>query len=91
MISAERKEQLETYRRWRRPNPLILKIDKNQKENLNAIGITYKDCIICLDPIKGETLSKNNCCKGQFHSNCLAIWKDLRSNCPLCRKEFYLA
>lgn len=56
-------------------------------------------CIICLDPsitnnnlIKMKSLisyllfSKDCCCNGIFHYNCLLKWINTTNSCPICRK-----
>ena len=50
---------------------------------------TIEDCCaICLQPMQeGERVRVLPSCSHSFHIHCIDKWLDIRSNCPLCKKE----
>lgn len=51
-------------------------------------GLTQDDCSICFEPLQDITLSTSILiCGHKFHSNCINMWLNTRSDCPLCRQQ----
>ena len=66
--------------------PTLAHLCGEHKKEFDEIEVPLEmDCSICLDPI-----TTNNACHLQcshfYHPNCLRLWMNSNSSCPLCRK-----
>ena len=45
-----------------------------------------EECCICMEKMRKTRLYKSKC-SHFFHTKCVWKWKEIRNNCPLCRRE----
>lgn len=63
---------------------------KNNSANLNENKEEQDICAVCRGSVESEeSEEKEPCtklsCTHAFHSNCIKLWAEKNSNCPLCR------
>lgn len=46
------------------------------------------DCPICMESISSDSFAWCTRCRATFHKECCNKWYEVRSNCPMCRKEY---
>ncbi|CAG2172374.1 unnamed protein product, partial [Oppiella nova] len=53
------------------------------------LAMDENDCAICLDGLNEGTKESNMqlICDHQFHKQCIKLWFDTKSNCPVCRTQ----
>lgn len=60
---------------------------KHQSENSDPAGAAV-ECAVCLSAVEdGETVRILPNCKHVFHSECIDMWFESHSTCPICRTE----
>lgn len=64
-------------------------------DNIKKLLIQMKErkyfvnsCVICLDPIKNDSMCRILSCYHIFHENCIENWLEAHPSCPVCLKEF---
>lgn len=65
-------------------------IDINKFNNscLNQDKSDSEVCSICLCPCKKNEFITTLPCNHYYHKDCLKLWFDKHSSCPLCKKEY---
>lgn len=79
------------------PTASIVIIKRNISELDNRFpSFKYKpstediNCIICLENIKNNSVTRKLSCNHIYHTNCIDEWHATNSFCPLCKKSILL-
>ena len=46
------------------------------------------DCPICMESIDSDSFVWCSQCRYTFHKECYTKWRDVNTNCPMCRQEY---
>ena len=64
------------------------------KQQIDAGSIKAKlkedkeeDCVICMEPMKKNTLARTLPCMHAFHSRCVDKWLKSNNSCPICKHK----
>ncbi|ESO03104.1 hypothetical protein HELRODRAFT_153611, partial [Helobdella robusta] len=49
--------------------------------------ISNGQCLVCFEDFTENSVVTQLSCKHVFHYRCIATWLEMKSSCPLCRKD----
>ena len=61
------------------------------KENIVVIDLDKENCSICLENLTENDKVRPNCCRHDFHFDCLYVWSQkalTTAECPNCKAKY---